>query len=195
MPIRTLLLLVLSSLLLAACGPSNTVRLVDPTPAQGAIPSPTAPTIAVVACADTRDDSSAVGERRDKSAFISNDAATRWVSMALAEELRALGYQVSYALSFDQAQHAVPDYLVRGSVLKVWLKEESATELNTDLKAKFSLANKQKVVARETVSASQKHTGLPSGSAAEELLTSTVRDLAATMAQKIKAVVGTKKPK
>ena len=195
MSIRSLLLLALSALLLAACGPGNTIRLQDPAPAPGVIPSPDATTIAVVAFADKRENSSAIGERRDMSAFTTTDNVARWVSMALAEELRAAGYQVSYALSFDQAQHAVPDYLVQGSLLKAWLKEESATELHTDIKARFSLANKQKVVVRETVSANQQHTGLPSNTAAEELMTTTVQDLVKTMVEKIKASASLKKKK
>ena len=193
MPIRALILLALSTLLLAACGPGNTIRLVDPAPAQGVMPSPNAPSVAVVAFADKRADSSAIGERRDKSAFTTSDDAARWVSMAVAEELRAAGYQVSYALSFDQAQHAVPDYIVQGSLLKAWLEEESMTSINTTLSAKYSLANKQKVILRETVNANQTHGGVPSNTATEELLTNTVQDLAKTMTQKISATIGTKK--
>ena len=193
MPIRLLCLLALSSLLLAACGPGNTVRLQDPATAKGVMPAPNSPTVAIVAFDDKRDDTSIIGERRDNSAFTTTDNVSRWVSMALAEELRAIGYQVSYALSFDQARHAVPDYMIQGSVLKVWLKEDSATSLNTDLKAKFSLANKQKVVVRETVTASQQHTGLPSNSAAENLLCNTVQDLVRTMVEKIRGSIRTKK--
>lgn len=195
MAIRSLLLLVMSAFLLVACGPGNTVRLLDPPMAKGVMPAPNAPTVAVVAFADKRVDTYSVGERRDKSAFTTSDDAARWVSMAVAEELRAAGYQVSYALSFDQAQHAQPDYLVRGDVIKVWLQEESSTSLQTELKAKFSLANKQKVVVRETVNANQQHTGLPSGSAAEKLLADTVKDLVKTMSEKIIATIGTKKKK
>lgn len=193
MALRSLLLLVMSTFLLAACGPGNTVRLLDPQTAKGVMPAPNAPTVAVVGFADKRVETYSVGERRDKSAFTTDDNVARWVSMALAEELRSAGYQVSYALSFDQAQHARPDYMVRGEVLKVWLQEVSATELQTELKAKFSLANKQKVVVRETVNANQQHTGLPSGSAAEKLLADTLQDLVKTMSEKILATVATKK--
>ena len=54
--------------LLAACGPSNNVRLLPPPPLDASVlPAPNAPRVTVVAFEDKRMDQTVIGTRRDNS--------------------------------------------------------------------------------------------------------------------------------
>lgn len=55
------------------------------------------------------------------------------------------------------------------------------------------LANRQGRILRESLNSGQSRTGLPSGSAAENLLLDTLRDLIKPMARKIVQAIETKK--
>lgn len=57
----------LLALLLTACGPSNTVRLLSPPPLDGSVlPTPNAPRVTVVMFEDKRMDQTTLGQRRDQ---------------------------------------------------------------------------------------------------------------------------------
>ena len=123
-------------IVLSACGPGNEIRLLAVAPpAVSVLPKPNAPKVTVVEFKDEREDSSTIGQRRDFSAFTCSDSPTLWVSHALADELTKHGLQVSYATSVEQARKGNPDYIVWGTLKKVWLKESSATNLETSLEA------------------------------------------------------------
>ena len=169
----------LAVLLLSACGPSNNVRLLPPPPLDASVlPAPNAPRVSVVTFADKRTDQSALGVRRDNSAFVTSDDVAQWISRALADEL---------------ARNGNPDYLVTGQVDEAWLRETSATDLATNLRVNYVLANRQGRLLRESLSSSQSRTGLPSGAAAENLMLETLRDLVKPMAQKIVQTIQAKK--
>lgn len=178
-------LLVCCLSLLAACGPSNSVRLLHPPLDSSVLPAPNAPRITVVSFTDKREDSSALGMRRDGSSFTASEDVAAWISRALADELGRHALQVSFATNANQARSANPDYMVTGALEEAWLKESSATELAASLCAQFTLANRAGRMLRETLNSSQSRTGLPSGAAAENLLLDTLRDLVKPMAQKI----------
>ena len=117
----------LAVLLLSACGPSNNVRLLPPPPLDASVlPAPNAPRVSVVTFADKRTDQSALGVRRDNSAFVTSDDVAQWISRALADELARNGMQVTFALNVGQARSGNPDYLVTGQVDEAWLRETSA---------------------------------------------------------------------
>ena len=180
--------------LLAACGPSNNVRLLPPPPLDASVlPSPNAPRVTVVAFEDKRMDQTVVGTRRDNSAFVTSDSVSQWISKALADELARNGMQVSYSLSVSEARKGNPDFLVTGQIDEVSIKETSTTAMNTMLRASFVLANRQARIARESLSSSQSRTVLPSGSAADNLMLETLRDLVKPMAQKIVVTIEAKK--
>ncbi|WP_165066182.1 hypothetical protein [Desulfovibrio sp. ZJ200] len=184
----------LATLLLTACGPSNNVRLLSPPPLDAAVlPAPNAPRVSVVAFADKRGDQTTLGVRRDKSAFVTGDDVAQWVSRALADELARNGLQVSYAATVAQARSGNPDYLVTGQLDEAWLREPSTTELSTGLRVNYVLANRQGRILHETLNSGQSRTGLPSGSAAENLLLETLRDLVKPMTRKIVQAIEAKK--
>ncbi|RRD70388.1 MULTISPECIES: hypothetical protein [unclassified Desulfovibrio] len=178
----------------AACGPGNTVRLLPlPRLENTVLPAPNAPHVTVVAFEDKRLDQSNIGTRRDRSAFVTSDIPSQWVSKALADELSRNGLQVSYALGVAEARKGNPDYLVLGQLTEAELREISATELTSSLRVDFSLSNRQARIVRESLHASQSRTGLPSGSAADNLMQDTLQDLVKPVARKIIQAIEGKK--
>ncbi|WP_374289026.1 hypothetical protein [Desulfovibrio desulfuricans] len=180
--------------LLAACGPSNNVRLLPPPPLDASVlPSPNAPRVTVVTFEDKRMDQSVIGTRRDNSAFVTTDNVSQWISKALADELARNGMQVSYSVSVNEARKGNPDFLVTGQIDEANIRETSTTDMSTSLRANYVLANRQARIMRESLNASQSRTGLPSGSAADNLMLETLRDLVKPMAQKIVQTIEAKK--
>ena len=178
------------AMFLTACGPSNTVRLLSPAPAVNPVlPAPNAPRVTVVPFTDNRQDTTNLGVRRDGSAFVASDDLAQWVSRGLADELRRQGVQVSYAMDENQARSGNPDYLVTGTVEQAWLREVSATELATSMRATYRLAPRSGRVVKETLNSSQNRSGIPTGGAAEEIMLNSMRELVQPMARKIKAIV------
>ena len=75
--------------LLAACGPSNNVRLLPPPSLDASVlPAPNAPRVTVVMFEDKRMDQTVIGTRRDNSAFVTTDNVPQWISKALADGCR-----------------------------------------------------------------------------------------------------------
>ena len=193
-PVRNVLFLVLLAFLATACGPANSVRLLPPPFQEGAVlPGPKAPRVTVVAFDDKREDMTVIGSRRDNTAFVTNDSVTQWISKALADELARNGLQVSYSDSVNQARAGNPDYLVTGDVDQVWLREKSATDLSTQMRVNYSVANRQSRIYKETLNASQSRTVMPTGSAADTIMLDTLRELIKPMAQKIVQAIEAKK--
>lgn len=193
-PVRNVLFLVLLAFLATACGPANSVRLLPPPFQEGAVlPGPKAPRVTVVAFEDKRQDMSVIGSRRDNTAFVTNDSVTQWISKALADELARNGLQVSYADSVNQAKAGNPDYLVTGDVDQVWLREKSATDLSTQMRINYAVANRQSRIYSETLNASQSRTVMPMGSAADNIMLDTLREIIKPMAQKIVQAIEAKK--
>ena len=193
-PMRNVLFLVLLAFLATACGPANSVRLLPPPFQEGAVlPGPKAPRVTVVAFDDKRQDMTVIGSRRDNTAFVTNDSVTQWISKALADELARNGLQVSYSDSVSQARAGNPDYLVTGDVDQVWLREKSATDLSTQMRVNYSVANRQSRIYKETLNASQSRTVMPTGSAADTIMLDTLRELIKPMAQKIVQAIEAKK--
>lgn len=193
-PVRNVLFLVLLAFLATACGPANSVRLLPPPFQEGAVlPGPKAPRVTVVAFDDKREDMTVIGSRRDNTAFVTNDSVTQWISKALADELARNGLQVSYSDSVSQARAGNPDYLVTGDVDQVWLREKSATDLSTQMRVNYSVANRQSRIYKETLNASQSRTVMPTGSAADNIMLDTLRELIKPMAQKIVQAIEAKK--
>ena len=193
-PVRNVLFLVLLAFLATACGPANSVRLLPPPFQEGAVlPGPKAPRVTVVAFEDKRQDMTVLGSRRDNTAFVTNDSVTQWISKALADELARNGLQVSYSDSVNQARAGNPDYLVTGDVDQVWLREKSATDLSTQMRVNYSVANRQSRIYKETLNASQSRTVMPTGSAADNIMLDTLRELIKPMAQKIVQAIEAKK--
>ncbi|MDR0815932.1 MAG: hypothetical protein LBN28_00800 [Desulfovibrio sp.] len=184
----------LVTLLLTACGPSNNVRLLNQPPLDAAVlPAPNAAHVCVVTFADKRSDMTSLGVRRDNSAFVTSDNISDWVSRALADELARNGMQVSYSTMVKQASSGNPDYLVTGELSALWLRETSATDLATELSINYTLANRQNRILRDAYHSSQSRSGLPSSSAAENLLLDTLRDLVKPVARKIVQTIEDKK--
>lgn len=179
--------LVLSlAILCTACGPGNTVRLLPPPSLSGqSLPAPNAPSISVVTFEDKRPDMAAIGERRDGSAFTTNQSAAEWISRALADELARNGLRVTYATSVAQARSGNPDYLVTGQVDGVWLKEDGRLQLTSSMRVNLALANRKGRLWSETCNSSETKAGLPSKGWADDLLLSTLKDLIKPIAQKI----------
>lgn len=180
----TLALTLVTLTLLAACGPSNNVRLIYNTNTSAVLPLPGSPSVAVVMFNDERT-RQYIGERKDGSVFTASSTIADWFSRSLADELGRQGVQVSFAPTLEQARAAKPDYIVTGDITDVWMQELSATRVQCTIKAKIALSNKKGVVYSENLSSSQERQFIPSGSAIESLLSDTLRDLLVPAAKKI----------
>ena len=177
-------LLVLCTLL-AACGPSNAVRLLAVAPDKAVLPQPSAPTVTVVKFSDKRPDPSNIGLRRDKSYFTTTDDAKEWAGRAAATALGTQGFQVAYAATTAEAIKGKPDYMLTGSLRDITVTEDSISSFTTTVTVKYALANSQKTLLTETLSSSQTHTGLPSSSAVENCLRQTLAEIVKSMAIKV----------
>lgn len=182
--------LILLALVLSSCGPGNSVRLLPPPPFESTVlPAPNAPSVSVVNFRDEREDTGAVGMRRDGTPFTTTGDVSLWISRAVADELARQGYRVTFAMDVNQARAASPDYLVTGVIQEVWLKETSATSLSAQMRAACTLASRQQRLWTETCTVQQSRTTLPTGSVADALLLDTLQDLVQNVAQKIEASV------
>lgn len=184
------LLMLSSAFLLSACGPGNTVRLMYTPPAIGSVlPSPGAHTVTVVIFDDQRPQPTVIGTKRDGSSVSPNTQVADWVARSLSDELARQGLQVSYATSLSQAKAAKPDYIVTGVVREVWLKETNPTQMDVVVRMSINVAGHSGTVFNETLSATQDRQGLPSASAAENLLSEALRNILSPAAQKIAAKI------
>ena len=136
----TLALTLVTLTLLAACGPSNNVRLIYNTNTSAVLPLPGSPSVAVVMFNDERT-RQYIGERKDGSVFTASSTIADWFSRSLADELGRQGVQVSFASTLEQARAANPTYIVTGTITDVWLQEQSATRVQCTIKAKVALSN------------------------------------------------------
>ena len=196
MKVSTAFLLTLSLLLtlLTACGPSNEIRLIAVAPPKvSTLPRPNAPSVAVVEFKDERQEFAGIGQRRDGSAFTTTDSPTLWVSHALADQLASHGLQVSYTISMEQAKKGNPDYIVWGKLTRLWLRESSATNLETKIEAQVSLANRERRIMQEPRQVAESRGGLPSSDAAKVLLRDSMLDLVEPMANKLAQLIWEKK--
>lgn len=175
----------------AGCGPSNTVRLLYKPADSSVLPSPGAPSVTVVQFEDQRSNPQ-LGIRRDSSSFVGTSPVAEWLSRSLADELSRQSLQVSYATSLDQARSGNPAYIVTGVIDEVWLKETSSTELSVTLRATMTLSSRKGRILTEGISASQVKKGLPSSTAAEELLLETMQELVQPAARKIDQAINKK---
>ena len=149
--VLTLVLTLATLTLLAACGPSNNVRLIYNTNTNAVLPLPGSPSVAVVMFNDERT-RQYIGERKDGSVFTASSTIADWFSRSLADELGRQGVQVSFAPTLEQARAAKPDYIVTGDITDVWMQELSATRVQCTIKAKIALSNKKGVVYSENLS-------------------------------------------
>lgn len=179
-------LLLLLVITLTACGPGNTVRLLPPPPiAASSLPPPNAPSVSVVSFKETRSNPSVVGVRRDGSDFTTTGDVAVWISRALADDLARKGFRVTYATDAREARNSSPTYLVTGTVDEVWLKENSAMDLSSQMRITVTLANRAGKIWTESCNTSQTKTGLPGSGNADNLLLSTLNDLITPVANKI----------
>ena len=170
--------------LLAACGSGNSIRLLPP-PCITVIPSSGVPRVTVVAFEDRRADQAVIGVRRDRSAFVTDDDVSQWVSSALADELARNGMQVSYTITGVEARKGNPDFIVTGQVGEAGIHETSPTNMTTSLRAGYTLVGRHAPLLHESFSASKSHAGMLWGDAAEKLMLETLRKLVKPMARSI----------
>ena len=199
----TLALTLVTLTLLAACGPSNNVRLIYNTNTSAVLPLPGSPSVAVVMFNDERT-RQYIGERKDGSVFTASSTIADWFSRSLADELGRQGVQVSFASTLEQAR-AMRGYLdtvhnlrsgedglkiiLTGTITDVWLQEQSATRVQCTIKAKVALSNKKGVLYSENLSSTQERQFIPSASAIESLLSDTLKDLLVPAAKKIQSQI------
>lgn len=178
--------------LVAACGPTNNVRLLykpADTSAQPLLQTPGAATVAVVRFADKRGKSQ-LGVRRDGSAFDSTTPVGEWAARSLADELERQGLRAGYADNLGQAHALKPVCIVSGSVEELWLKQASYTAMTANMRVTVNMTRADKHIFTESFNASQQRTGLPSGTAAEDILFDTMQEIVQPAAQKLRARMG-----
>ncbi|MBQ9537519.1 MAG: hypothetical protein IJU79_07025 [Desulfovibrionaceae bacterium] len=175
---------------LTACGPSNEIRLLAVAPPKvSTLPRPNAPSVAIVEFKDERQTFATIGERRDGSAFTTTASPTLWISHALADQLTTHGLQVSYATTMDQARRGNPDYIVWGKLNRLWLKETSATNLETKIEAQVNLANRERRIMQEPRQVAESRSAIPTSSTAQDLLRDAMVDLVEPMASKLAQII------
>ena len=177
---------------LTACGPANDVRLLykpADTSAQPLLQTPGAATVAVVCFADKRGKSQ-LGVRRDGSAFDSATPVGEWAARSLADELERLGLRAGYAENLGQAHALKSACIVSGSVEEIWLKQDSYTNIAANMRVTVNMTRADKHIFTESFNANQQRTGLPSGTAAENILLDTMQEIVQPAAQKLRARLG-----
>ncbi len=165
------------ALALTGCLAKNDIRLLYDAPGSLTVPSATAPRVTVVQFDDNRGVTD-LGQRKDGTAFQSSAGVPGWVTQAFADELARQGVQVSVALSMAQAQVNRPDYIVGGTVEKVWLSEKNLSSYQADIRVQvrvYSTVQLQSPVTR-TFAAQQEKTGIPGAKLAEETLSGALSD-------------------
>ncbi len=177
--------------MLAACGPSDTVKLTYPEKDSSVLPAPSAATVAVVLFSDKRTQPH-LGTRKNNTTFASTVAVPEWISRSFGDALSRHGLQVSYAESIDVARKAQPKYIVTGTVNQAELQEVSITELKSTMQVDFVLSGPQGRILTESLSASQNVTGIIVESTAENLLRQTLQELIKPGVQKITQVINKK---
>ncbi len=176
---------------ITACGPSDTVRLTYPQKQSGELPSPSAPTVAVVLFLDKRPYTH-LGMRKDNTKFATSVAVPEWVSRSFADALSRQGFQVSYAESAEVARRAKPQYIVTGILNQAELQEVSIAELRSTIQVDITLAGPQGNLLTEGLSASQSKAGIILESTVEDLLRQTVQELIKPAASKITKIINKK---
>lgn len=186
----TLALTLVTLTLLAACGPSNNVRLIYNTNTSAVLPLPGSPSVAVVMFNDERTRPVHRGTARTAPVFPPPAPPSPTGSAARSPTNSGRqGVQVSFASTLEQARAANPTYIVTGTITDVWLQEQSATRVQCTIKAKVALSNKKGVLYSENLSSTQERQFIPSASAIESLLSDTLKDLLVPAAKKIQSQI------
>ena len=182
------ILLLLALLVLNACGPSSTVRLLYRPADAPQIPASTAPSISVVQLKDARPNSY-IGIRRDNTPFIPNGTVPDWATRSLADELTRQGLRVTYAQTLEAARIGQPQYILTGELQEVWIREHSSTDISASIKAFISVTGHRGRLVNEGVTASLNKQGLPGSAVAEDLLYNTVQELVQSVANKTRQAI------
>jgi len=183
------ILLLVALFALNACGPGATVRLLHRPADAPQIPASTAPSISVTQLKDTRP-SPYIGMRRDDTPFVPNGSPAEWVTKSLADALARQGMRVTYAKDIEEARASQSQYTLTGELQEAWIREVSRTELSASVKTLITIAGPKGTLLNEGATASQSKQGVPSGSAAEELLYNTLQDLVQRVALKAQHAIG-----
>lgn len=161
--------------MLTGCLAKNDVRLLYDTAGAAAIPQATAPRVTVVQFEDKRGTAD-IGLRKDGSVFQTSASVSSWVTQALADELARQGLQVSVALSMAQAQVNQPEYIVSGTVDKVWLTEKNISSYQAEIRVQVQLISSSQSTVTRSFAANQEKTGIPGAKLAEDTLSGTLSD-------------------
>ena len=190
-PVRFLTpaILLVALFALGACGPSNTVRLLQrPSDALQSIPASTAPSIAVVLLKDVRPNQH-IGVKRDNSPFIPGGSPSEWVTRSLADAFVRQGMRATYAKDIEEARASQSQYTLTGELHEVWIAESSKTELSASVKAFISVSGQKGRVLNENLTSSLSKQNLLTGSAAEDLLYNTLQELVQSVANKTQQAI------
>ena len=169
--------------LLAACSGGKNLKLVYPSTEQ-VIPDAGASYIVVVKFEDLRNRAE-VGERKDGSKVYTDGNVSDWISRAIADELVKKGHQVGYAASREKAEAAKPQFILTGSVNKVWLQEVSSLEYNSRMEIRITLLKDGKNKLTENLESYVERKDLPFVSADSKTMTDNLEAIAKNVAQKI----------
>ncbi|MBR3880297.1 MAG: hypothetical protein IKJ34_01690 [Mailhella sp.] len=176
--------MMLAVFMLSGCLAKNEVRLLYDAPGANIVPLATAPRVVVVQFEDKRSTAD-IGVRKDGTAFQSSASVASWVTQALADELARQGIQVSVALSMVQAEGSKPDYIVAGTVDKVWLSEKNISSYQAEIRIQTRLQGGTQPEVTRTFIANQEKAGIPGAKLAEETLSGTLKDVLAGAASAI----------
>ncbi len=183
-PLAFCAVLMFAVMTLTGCMAQNNVRLLYNTGGTSALPVATAPRVTVVVFEDHRGRID-IGTRKDGSPFQPGSSVAEWVSQSLADELARQGAQVSIASSMAQAQAGQPDYIVGGTVDRVWLTEKSMSNYEAVIRIQTRLYSQKQATVTKNFASQQDKTGIPGAKLAEETLAGTLGDVLSSAAMSI----------
>jgi hypothetical protein len=179
--VSALAIAVLSLLVLSGCGGKPNPRLIYQTATE---PADSCSVSFTVVEFDLKGDDSQVGETSDGEGIYTDNDISLWVTDALKNEL---AHNQCMALVHDREYYPISDYVILGSVDKLWVRQESMTEYEAVLTLTMTMKKGDKDVFTETVTTSLQRTVVPGRSVVRTLLEEVLQDAMRDMVPKILA--------
>lgn len=172
---------ILACLALAGCGGSANPKLMYNTVTG---PADSCPASFTVVEFSLKGDDSQVGENSDGEGIYTDDDISMWVTNALKRELQV---NQCRTLVHDKEYYPISDFVILGSVDKLWVKQESLTDYNAQLTLTVTLKKGNKVISTDTVEGNVDRTVVPGKSAVRDILEESLQDVLRSVVAKVLA--------
>ena len=177
--VRAAALCFLVCIALAGCGGKVNPKLMYQ-PVTG--PSESCPASFTVVQFDLKVDDSQVGETSDGEGIYTDDDIADWVSSALNSELQD---NQCMSLIHDREYYPISDFIILGSVDKLWVHQRSMTDYEAELALTVTLKKGDQAISTETVQGRVERTVVPGKDVVRALLEEVLQDVMRTVVPKI----------